>query len=125
MSKNAFRANIACIETVFSLTSKHSFHIGLHCENCIVLAEGWYEDKIFHAKAIGFPPAETAETSRAYLGSLNMFGGDPRLASKTNKALKKTLQENKDRTMIFLSDVWLDQDKVCFKNKNVSNVDLI
>jgi hypothetical protein len=44
-----------------------------------------------------------------------MFGGDARLASKSNKALKKTLLENKDRTMVFLSDVWLDQDKVHFK----------
>lgn len=100
-----------------SLTSKHSFHNGLQTENCIVLAEGWYEDKIFHAKALGFPPPELAETSRAYLGSLNMFGGDARLASKNNKALKKTLMDNKDRTMIFLSDVWLDQDKVDLKTK--------
>ncbi|CAB3368590.1 Hypothetical predicted protein [Cloeon dipterum] len=92
-----------------------SYHVGLHAENCIVLAEGWYEDKIFHAKAIGFPPAETAEVSRAYLGSLNMFGGDSRLACKTNKSLLKTMRDNKDRLIVFLSDVWLDQDNVMRK----------
>jgi len=43
-----------------------------------------------------------------------MFGGDARMASKTNKALKKTLHENKDRIMVFISDLWLDQDKVSF-----------
>ncbi|XP_059478569.1 DNA polymerase epsilon subunit 2 [Neocloeon triangulifer] len=95
--------------------SETSYHVGLHAENCIVLAEGWYEDKIFHAKAIGFPPAETADVSRAYLGSLNMFGGDSRMANKSNKALQKTLRENKDRIMVFLSDLWLDQDKVLRK----------
>jgi len=29
-----------------------------------VLAEGWYEDELFHVTAFGFPPAEPSKTTR-------------------------------------------------------------
>lgn len=37
------------------------FHKGLYTENCFVLVEGWYEDRIFHVVAMGHPPIETSE----------------------------------------------------------------
>ena len=50
---------------LFSLTSfMQKFHSGVFTENSFVLAEGWYEDDIFHVTAFGFPPAETSKTTR-------------------------------------------------------------
>ena len=47
-----------------SLDFLDDFHTGLFTENSFVLAEGWYEDGIFHVEAFGFPPAEPARTTR-------------------------------------------------------------
>lgn len=49
----------------YSLTADiYQFHTGLFTENCFVLAEGWYEDEVFHVNGFGFPPAEPADTTR-------------------------------------------------------------
>jgi len=42
----------------------NNFHTGLFSENCFVLAEGFYEDEVFHISAFGFPPPEPARTTR-------------------------------------------------------------
>lgn len=44
--------------------SNATFHTGIYTECCFVLAEGFYEDKVFFIKVIGLPPAETARISR-------------------------------------------------------------
>ena len=48
----------------FLLNKAHNFHTGLFTEHCFVLAEGWYEDEVFHVNAFGFPPPEPAKVSR-------------------------------------------------------------
>ena len=40
------------------------FHKGLYTENCFVLVEGWYEDRVFHVVAMGHPPIEASEVSK-------------------------------------------------------------
>jgi DNA polymerase epsilon subunit 2 len=40
------------------------FHTGFYAESCFVLAEGHYEDSIFHVTAMGLPPPEDAGVSR-------------------------------------------------------------
>ncbi|NXD70707.1 DPOE2 polymerase, partial [Eolophus roseicapillus] len=51
------------------------FHSGLYTESCFVLAEGWYEDEVFHVNAFGFPPTEPSANTRAFYGNINFFGG--------------------------------------------------
>ncbi|MCV4656212.1 hypothetical protein OFM13_33265, partial [Escherichia coli] len=46
--------------------SKAQFHSGLYTEACFVLAEGCFEDQVFHANAFGFPPTEPSSTTRAF-----------------------------------------------------------
>lgn len=55
-----------------TLTTIHRYHTGLHTENCFVLAEGCYEDRVFHVSGVGFPPPEPSDTSR-YVKYLFMF----------------------------------------------------
>ena len=45
----------------------YNFDRGLFTENCFVLAEGPYEDEIFHVSACGFPPPEPSIVTRYYL----------------------------------------------------------
>ena len=45
------------------------FHKGLFTENCFVLAEGSYEDRVFKVSAMGFPPPESADVVRAHFGN--------------------------------------------------------
>ncbi|KAJ8874034.1 hypothetical protein PR048_024874 [Dryococelus australis] len=92
-----------------------AYHTGLYCENCFVLAEGWYEDRIFYIQGLGFPPAESSKSSRAYYGNVNTFGGPSTVSLKTSSKLLKHEQENQDAMIIFLADVWLDQFKVMEK----------
>ncbi|CAC5374744.1 POLE2 [Mytilus coruscus] len=95
--------------------SEASFQNGLFTENCFVLAEGWYEDKIFHINAFGFPPPEPAKTTRSYFGNINFFGGFGNQCAKASSKLRQIEQDNEDAMFVFLSDVWLDQVKVMEK----------
>ena len=92
-----------------------SFHTGLYTENCFVLAEGTYEDEVFHVKALGFPPAEPAQVTRNHFGNVNFFGGPPNASLKGSSKLKALEKENHDTMFVMLSDVWLDQPKVMEK----------
>ncbi|XP_063231386.1 DNA polymerase epsilon subunit 2 [Bacillus rossius redtenbacheri] len=95
--------------------SQAKYHTGLFCENCFVLAEGWYDDRIFHIQGLGFPPAESSKSSRAYFGNVNTFGGPSVVSLKTSSNLLKHEQENQDAMIVFLADVWLDSFKVMDK----------
>nr|DBA14529.1 TPA: hypothetical protein GDO54_005484 [Pyxicephalus adspersus] len=91
------------------------FHSGLYTESCFVLAEGWYEDKIFHVNAFGFPPTEPSNTTRAYYGNINFFGGPSSTSVKASVKLKQLEEENEDAMFVFVSDLWLDQVDVIEK----------
>ncbi|NXG14667.1 DPOE2 polymerase, partial [Grallaria varia] len=93
----------------------HQFHSGLYTESCFVLAEGWYEDEVFHVNAFGFPPTEPSATTRAFYGNINFFGGPSSSSVKASAKLKQLEDENEDAMFVFLSDVWLDQAEVLEK----------
>ncbi|XP_036110143.1 DNA polymerase epsilon subunit 2 isoform X3 [Molossus molossus] len=95
--------------------SKAQFHSGLYTESCFVLAEGWFEDQLFHVNAFGFPPTEPSSTTRAYYGNINFFGGPSNTSVKTSAKLKQLEDENKDAMFVIISDVWLDQAEVLEK----------
>ncbi|NP_035263.1 DNA polymerase epsilon subunit 2 [Mus musculus] len=95
--------------------SKAQFHSGLYTEACFVLAEGWFEDQVFHANAFGFPPTEPSSTTRAYYGNINFFGGPSNASVKTYTKLRQLEDENKDAMFVIVSDVWLDQVQVLEK----------
>jgi len=40
------------------------FQTGIITESSFVLAEGWYDDDIFHVTALGFPPLEPAQVTK-------------------------------------------------------------
>uniref|UniRef100_A0A8C9W4P3 DNA polymerase epsilon subunit n=1 Tax=Scleropages formosus TaxID=113540 RepID=A0A8C9W4P3_SCLFO len=91
------------------------FHSGLYTESCFVLAEGWYEDYVFHVTAFGFPPTEPSTTTRAYYGDINFFGGPSSTAVKASAKLRKLEEENENAMFVFVSDVWLDSVEVLEK----------
>ena len=92
-----------------------TFHTGLFVENSLVLAEGIYEDKVFHVDAIGFPPPETSAETRSYFGNINFFGGSSSICAKASVKLQAMLAENQDAMFVFASDVFLDDQKVMEK----------
>ncbi|NXY56640.1 DPOE2 polymerase, partial [Callaeas wilsoni] len=100
---------------IHSLTFLHQFHSGLYTESCFVLAEGWYEDGVFHVNAFGFPPTEPSATTRAFYGNINFFGGPSSSSVKASAKLKELEEENEDAMFVFVSDVWLDQAEVLEK----------
>uniref|UniRef100_T1IYN3 DNA polymerase epsilon subunit n=1 Tax=Strigamia maritima TaxID=126957 RepID=T1IYN3_STRMM len=89
-----------------------TFHPGLITENCFVLAEGSYDDGIFHVQALGFPPAESAETTRTYFGNENFFGGPHTTSVKLSPQLLAFEQDHRESMFVLLSDVWLNEIKV-------------
>lgn len=91
------------------------FHAGLFVENCLVLAEGMYEDKVFHIEAIGFPPLESASESRSYFGNVNFFGGPSSTCAKSSVKLQAMMGEQEEALFVFLADVHLDDPKVMEK----------
>uniref|UniRef100_A0A8C1TUK5 DNA polymerase epsilon subunit n=1 Tax=Cyprinus carpio TaxID=7962 RepID=A0A8C1TUK5_CYPCA len=88
---------------------------GLYTESCFVLAEGWYEDSVFHINAFGFPPTEPSSFTRAYYGNINFFGGPSSTAVKASAKLKQLEEENEDAMFVIVSDVWLDRVEVLEK----------
>ncbi|XP_028421920.1 DNA polymerase epsilon subunit 2 [Perca flavescens] len=95
--------------------SKAQFHNGLYTESCFVLAEGWYEDSVFHVNGFGFPPTEPSSGTRAYYGNLNFFGGPSTTSVKSSAKLKQLEEENEDAMFVIVSDVWLDSVEVMEK----------
>lgn len=95
--------------------SNCTFQTGLYVENSIVLAEGLYEDKVFHVGAIGFPPLETAQESRNYFGNLNFFGGPAPTCAKSSVKMSAMMSENQEAMFVFVSDVHLDDSRVMDK----------
>uniref|UniRef100_A0AAQ6ANL1 DNA polymerase epsilon subunit n=1 Tax=Amphiprion ocellaris TaxID=80972 RepID=A0AAQ6ANL1_AMPOC len=91
------------------------FHNGLYTESCFVLAEGWYEDSVFHVNGFGFPPTEPSSATRAYYGNLNFFGGPSTTSVKASSKLKQLEEENEDAMFVIISDVWLDSVEVMEK----------
>ena len=88
------------------------FHTGLFVESSLVLAEGVYEDEIFHVSAVGFPPPEAPSDTRSYFGSVNFFGGPSAVCAKSSEKLRAMLAENEGAMFVFLSDVFLDDPRV-------------
>jgi DNA polymerase epsilon subunit 2 len=95
--------------------SNCEFHTGIFVENCFVLAEGIYEDKVFHVDAIGLPPLESASESRSYFGNVNFFGGSSSSCAKSSVKLQAMLRDQDDAILVFLADVNLDNPKVMEK----------
>uniref|UniRef100_A0A3B3YGF5 DNA polymerase epsilon subunit n=1 Tax=Poecilia mexicana TaxID=48701 RepID=A0A3B3YGF5_9TELE len=91
------------------------FHNGLYTESCFVLAEGWYEDSVFHVNGFGFPPTESSSATRAYYGNINFFGGPSSTSVKASSKLKQLEEENEDAMFVIVSDVWLDSVEVTEK----------
>ncbi|KAG6443426.1 hypothetical protein O3G_MSEX002868 [Manduca sexta] len=99
--------------------TRTKYHSGLFTEFSYVLAEGYYEDKIFHVKGLVLPPPESRATSLTYFGNMNTFGGSSKTLLKNSKALLQVEQEHKDDMIIFLADVWLDKEKILNKLKTL------
>ena len=97
--------------------SKAAYHNGLYTENCFVLAEGSYEDGVFQAAAMGFPPAEPSRVTRANFGNINFFGGPSQTCAKASRKLEAVEKEHREAMFVVLSDVWLDKPKVMAKLK--------
>ena len=91
------------------------FHTGLFVESSLVLAEGLYEEKVFHVSAVGFPPTEATATTRNYFGNVNFFGGPSPICAKASVKYQAMLRENQDAMFVFLSDVFLDDQRVMEK----------
>lgn len=91
------------------------FHSGLFCEGCYVLADGKYKDGILRVSGLGFPPPELANSSRAYFGTQNTWGGPSKTLLKYSQPLAIHERDNRDALMVFLSDCWLDHPLVLDK----------
>ena len=97
--------------------TKTVFHNGVFTENCFVLAEGSYDDSVFHVTALGLPPIESSAKTRDYYGSINFFGGPSKTCVAGSEKLKLIQQDetNQDNMFVFVSDLWLDDPKVMAK----------
>ncbi|XP_050336121.1 DNA polymerase epsilon subunit 2 [Bactrocera neohumeralis] len=88
------------------------FHSGFFCEGCFVLAEGSYNNGILKVDGLGFPPAEAATSSRAFFGTQNSWGGESVKLLKYSTRLQELESTNTEATLVFLSDVRLDNPVV-------------
>lgn len=62
----------------------------------------------FTVAGLGFPPAESASSSRAFFGTQNSWGGSSNKLQKYSHKLLQLEQSNTESTIVFLSDVRLD-----------------
>jgi len=86
------------------------FQTGIITESSFVLAEGWYDDDIFHVTALGFPPLEPAQVTKSYYGNVNFFTPGPLPCPKAHTKLKNA-EGSEAGLIVFLSDVFLDHEK--------------
>nr|CAI5846843.1 unnamed protein product [Callosobruchus analis] len=91
------------------------YHLGFFVENCFVLVNGFYEDKVLHVSTVVLPPSEDFANSRPSFPNLNYFGGSSSALLRESVRLKEYLHANENKIMLFFSDVWLDQPVVLQK----------
>ncbi|EGC37193.1 hypothetical protein DICPUDRAFT_77138 [Dictyostelium purpureum] len=83
--------------------------IGLITINTIIRASGEYLEGTFIADKIELPPKEEREISLKLLQNIDMFGERPQ--KKTLEQLER-YEKEVDNTILFLSDIWLDSERV-------------
>lgn len=88
------------------------FYSGLFTDGCIMLMEGHYNKGILYVNGIGLAPIETADETRAHIGQENWFGGESSIAVREVPRLVNACRKNLDASIIFASDVWLDDQRV-------------
>lgn len=88
------------------------FHSGFFNENCLVLVNGYYEDRILHVSSMVLPPGEDYKSSRPSFGNINYFGGSSNIPLRDSNRLKEHMFQNKAKFILFFSDVWLDHPQV-------------
>ena len=89
-----------------------SYQKGIYSENSIIIVEGAYEDKILIAKAIGFPPYESAKKTINCFGNVNFFGGPSPTCSKACVQLRELEDTLVNSFFVVISDLWLDIPEV-------------
>uniref|UniRef100_A0A8D8AUI9 DNA polymerase epsilon subunit n=2 Tax=Culex pipiens TaxID=7175 RepID=A0A8D8AUI9_CULPI len=97
--------------------SETVFSSGLFCEGCFVLACGKFRDGTLKVEEMGFPVSELASSSRAYFGTMNTWGGRSRTLLKASRNLAELEKTNREDSIVFLSDCWLDNPVVLDKLK--------
>ncbi|XP_046601279.1 DNA polymerase epsilon subunit 2 [Neodiprion virginianus] len=97
--------------------SQADYQAHLITEGCVVLVRGDYEDRVLVVKTIGFPPSETSTESRARFGTANTFGGHHPVSLKTSEKLRNFEENNPDEMIVFISELWVDDQIVLEKLK--------
>ncbi|KRT82717.1 hypothetical protein AMK59_3420, partial [Oryctes borbonicus] len=97
------------------------YHGGFFAENCFVLVNGYYEDKILHVSTMILPPGEEYKDSRPSFGNINYFGGLSTTPLRESKRLKEHLLKNPHNMILFFSDVWLDHPLIFEKLETLFN----
>ncbi|KAK4884432.1 hypothetical protein RN001_000703 [Aquatica leii] len=92
--------------------SHAKYYGGFFVENSFILVDGYYEDKILQVATVLLPPGEEYKDSVLSFGNFNYFGGSAFTALRNSQNLEEQLQHNQSGSIFFLSDVWLDHDKV-------------
>lgn len=87
--------------------------MGLFTDGCIMILEGSYEDHVFKARDIGLPPIESAKETREHFGNINWFGGENKIAYSMDQQLRLMSCNNPGAKIVIVSDVWLDDPRVC------------
>lgn len=87
-----------------------NFQDGLIMEGSIVIANGNYKDSILHVEKLGFPPPESSNNARVDFGDANTFGGSHNISLKLSEKLKSLEESNKDGMIVFISEMWLDDE---------------
>ncbi|PIC36514.1 hypothetical protein B9Z55_015475 [Caenorhabditis nigoni] len=98
------------IEVEFKEDTK--FHHALFHEHSIAIFEGNFENSVLKVNEVAMVPVESAETTRKELSSNeNWFGGEDKIAFRCSERLRSALAKQEDTSIIFLSDVFLDDMK--------------
>ncbi len=80
---------------------------GLYTDHCMVLADGELRQGTFVVFSISMPPLEEARTTLATFPNVDLFGGAPDQALRSEIEVFQKSAE--DTMLVVLSDVWLDK----------------
>ncbi|CAI6362828.1 unnamed protein product [Macrosiphum euphorbiae] len=99
------------------------FQKGYFTENCCVLAEGRYcsDRRVFFVTNMALPPCERTEISKIYFGESNNFSDSNDLNLKSCNPKLLEYEKSKNRMIVFVSDVFLDDPKVLKKFHTLLN----
>ncbi|GMR48138.1 hypothetical protein PMAYCL1PPCAC_18333 [Pristionchus mayeri] len=91
------------------INEQTTFHAGIFHLGSVMIFEGEWDGRVLIVSAIALLPSHSADQTRTYMGTANIFGGTERIAFRSCPKLSSRAARLSHSSLVILSDVNVDK----------------